>query len=95
LEKEVRLRPYSFEDSKTGKKIRGISVYQQVGREWEKLENFFRDPESKTEHAMGSRSQRVIRRSTTRDDWMAYFIRVRKFLMAYADEHIYPQHQEA
>jgi hypothetical protein len=89
FEEEVRLRPYNFEGD-DGKKIRGITVSQLDGREWEKLPNYFFEKETKeTKHGFPEPEGNT--KKYDRDDWKAHFIRARKFLINYVEEHIVPE----
>lgn len=85
-EKEIRLAPYSFLDEKTGKPKRGLTLeqggqklvsayqtYDETKKEW-KTKKGFPLPEGDT-------------KSFDTDDWKAYFITRRKYLLEEMKKH--------
>lgn len=83
LTKEVILRPYSFEDD-NGKLRKGITVIQNG----DKIASYFYDVEGKKNiNGYPTPDQKKVK-SFDKDDWKIYFIEVRKFLIAYAENNI-------
>jgi hypothetical protein len=93
LSKEVRLRPFSFEDE--GEEIRGMEVMQpdKNGDFKVKITNFFRDPEGQA-NINGYPEPEGDTGDYSKDDWKIYFMQCRKFLINYAKIHIAPKLQE-
>jgi hypothetical protein len=83
LSREVRLAPYAFTDD-NGREQRGISVTQGE----DKIKNFFYDGEKATN---GFPEPEGDTENYTKEDWKIHFLRVRKFLINYATEHIIPE----
>lgn len=81
LKKEVVLSPYNFDDEK-GKNKKGLTVYQDEN----KIENYFYDTEKK-EVSNGYPAIEGDTKSFDSDDWKIYFMKARKFLIAYTAEH--------
>jgi len=82
---KVSIQPYSFPSEKTGKPVRGVNIYQKSDKvlshfwDGEKVINGL--PEVDKEEAKGFDS----------DDWISHFTTVRKFLVAYIEEHVRPK----
>lgn len=76
----VVLQPYSFEDRKTGKTRRGISVTQTAeGGEEVKIKNYYWDEEKK--ESCNGIPQPKIKKTMTSDDWKLYFSGIRVWLI--------------
>ena len=91
LSKPVRLRPFSFTSQDTNKPIKGVSLQQQddLG-DWEKVPNFFFDPDKKVPlHGFPEPSGNTKKYNT--DDWKVYFIQVKKFLIGYCEQTVIPK----
>lgn len=82
---KVGMQPYSF-TKENGKEARGVSVWQKT----DKVQSFFRDFE-KNEDINGIPQPEGDTSKYDKDDWRIHFIKVRKFLVAYAKEHIVPK----
>lgn len=83
--KRVGISPYAFENEK-GRMVKGVSVWQES----DKVLNFFYDFDAKKElHGFPVPEGDTSEYKT--DDWKIHFIKVRKFLTAYAKEHIVPK----
>jgi len=86
FDKDVTLRPYSFEDEK--KKLRrGVSVEQ----EGEKIKSFFYDPEKKKSINGVPEVSKKDAEGYDKDDWKMHFIKVRKFLVKYIEDNVAPK----
>lgn len=89
-DKEVKLVPYSFEDEKTKKTKRGITVYQED----KKINGYYHEMKAdkksgkETLHAINGYPE-VPKESKTwdSDDWKIYFTQARKFLVAQLEKH--------
>lgn len=82
--KRATLSPYSFENDK-GKIVKGVTVYQGDA----KVMNFFYDFEKKAAlHDFPTPEGDTT--GYDQDDWKVHFIKVRKFLVKYAKEHVVP-----
>jgi hypothetical protein len=93
LDEEVRLRPYSFKAKDNDKMLRGITVSQmdENGREWEKLPNHFYNKDTQENlHGYPKPEPLAKGEKYDKDDWTAYFIKVRKFLIGYAEQQVIP-----
>lgn len=75
LSKEVVIAPYSFEDDR-GKSRKGLSIYQDD----KKVENYYYDSEKK-ESLNGLPAPEGDVKEYDSDDWKAYYLSVRKFLV--------------
>lgn len=90
ISKPVKFRPFSFTSQDNGKPVRGVSLQQQdeLG-DWEKIPNFFFDPDKKKAlHGFPEPSGNT--KKYTKDDWKVYFIQVKKFLIGYCEQSIIP-----
>ena len=82
LDEPVRFVPYSFDDEKTGKNKKGVTIYQMVEGKEEKLKNFFYDEETKKvcngypEIPAGHGKKAV-----SKDEWKIYFATARLFMV--------------
>ena len=85
LTREVRLAPFAFTDQE-GREVRGISVTQGE----EKIKNYFYDPEAKTP-INGYPIPDGDTDAYGKEDWKIYFLQARKFLIAYAQEQVFPK----
>jgi len=74
--KPVKVIPYSFEDKKTKKLKKGVTVYQGDA----KIPSFFSDENNKPINGFP-----VVEdgKQMDKDDWKVYFISARKFLVEY------------
>lgn len=85
VEKEVILTPYSFEDS-NGKLQRGISIKQHD----EKILNHYssyNEKKKKWESVKGFPTPEGDTKKFDSDDWKAYFIKARKYLLSEFEKH--------
>lgn len=94
LKEVVEIAPFSFQDEKTGKIRRGVTV-KQAGKEWkdDKVPNFFykAGPEgSRGENINGYPTPEGDTSKYTKDDWKIYFLQARKFLTGYVEEKYIP-----
>lgn len=82
---KVTIQPYSFPSEKTGKPVRGVNIYQNgdkvLSHFWDGEKAVNGIPEVDKEEAKNYDS----------DDWTAHFTKVRKFLVAYTEEHVRPK----
>lgn len=76
----VVLQPYSFEDRKTGKTRRGISITQvnSAGEEV-KIKNYYWNEEKK--EPCNGIPQPTVKKKMTSDDWKLYFTEIRVWLI--------------
>lgn len=79
--KEVAIKPYAFQDEKTGKLKKGVSVFQT-----DKVSNFFYDGE-KNLHGFPTPKKQDM----SKDEWKLYFLECRIFLVGFAKENIVPK----
>lgn len=92
LNKEVKLSPFDFEDDK-GKIRQGITVYQDN----EKIQNFFvevsKDDKGNNvyKNVNGYPEPDGDKSEYDSDDWKAYYIKARKFVIAYITENVIPK----
>lgn len=86
----VRFAPYAFEDE-NGRERRGVSMTQQPEGASEpiKLGSYFYDFEAK-EAINGYPTPEGDTESYDKEDWKIYYLKVRKFLLAYTLEHVKP-----
>lgn len=77
MDQEVKFVPYSFEDEKTKKNKKGVTIYQAG----EKIENFYYDKESK-KNLYGYPTPEIKKGEPwDNEDWKLYFGVARKFLV--------------
>lgn len=82
MDQPVRLVPYSFDDEKTKKNKKGVTIYQMVNGKEEKVKNFFYDEETKKvcngypEIPAGHGKKPV-----SKDEWKIYFAQARLFMI--------------
>ena len=90
LTKPIRFRPYSFEDEKTKKEVRGMEMSQEnaEGKFLNKAQNFFKDPETKENLNGFPAPDDEDTTGYDADDWKIYFMKCRKFLIKYTNENI-------
>jgi len=95
LSKEVRLRPFNFEDRQSHEEVRGMEVMQpnEQGEFKTKITNFFRDAEKK-ENINGFPNPEGETADYSKDDWKIYFLSARKFLINYTKENICPKFRD-
>ena len=87
MSKPLRIAPYDFEDSNTGKRRKGITL-MQAG---EKVDNYFNvKVGDKYEYRHGFPEPENPKKMD-KDDWKVYFIKVTKFLRNYINETIIPK----
>jgi len=82
----VELKPYSFEDEKTGKPKRGITIFQNG----EKLTSAYQDYDETKKEWKTKKGFPLPEGDTTKfdtDDWKAYFISRRKYLLKELEKH--------
>lgn len=82
---KVGMQPYVFTKD-NGKEARGVTVWQTS----DKVLSYFRDFE-KNEDKNGIPQPEGDTEKYDKDDWRIHFIKVRKFLVSYAKEHIVPK----
>jgi len=89
--KPMTVRPYDFVD-KNEKRVTGVSITQE-GHGWrdDKAPDFFYDFEKKTYKHDFPKAAHTKTNPFDKDDWKAYFIGVKKFLLAYVTMTIAPQ----
>lgn len=80
-EKEVRIRPYAFEDENTGKQKRGVTFWQDE----QKVPDFFWDGKKKLH---GFPEPEGDTSTYSKDEWKMYFLKARIFLIKYNKENI-------
>lgn len=85
--KEVTFRPYSFEDD--GREVRGVAISQ----DGEVHKNFFWDYEN-NKAINGLPVPAEDTEGYSKDDWKMHFIGVRKFLIEYYTEKVFPRFQK-
>jgi len=83
--KEIRLAPFAFTSEDTGREIRGVTVEQ----DGEKIKNYFYDAEKK-EVLHDFPVPEGDTDDYTKEDWKIHFLKVRKFLISYATEKVFP-----
>lgn len=86
LKKAITLSPYDFED-KDGKKVTGLTVTQNGV----KLSDYFYDFETKKYKHDFPKADHSAKKPYDKDDWKAYFIGVKKFLLAYVELALLPK----
>jgi len=87
LEGFVSLVPYSLESKKTGKTLKGITVYQDN----KKIEGFFYDKIEKVNINGFPEVDQEKAKTYDKDDWKIYFLSVKKFLVKYTEDNIIPK----
>lgn len=86
LTKPIVIRPYDFEDDKK-QKVVGVTL-TQLG---EKLTDHFYDFSTKTYKFDFPKAAHTKTTPYDKDDWKAYFLGVKKFLLAYVAMNIAPK----
>lgn len=81
---KISVQPYAFINEKNGKPVRGVNIYQKS----DKVLSHFWDGE-KAINGIPEVEQSAYETFTS-EDWTVHFITVRKFLVAYIDEHVRP-----
>lgn len=96
LSKEVRIRPYSFTDEKTGKEVRGVEITHRDAEDkfTVKLKNYFYDSEKKVA-LNGYPTPEGDVAEYTKEDWKIFYLRARKFLIQYISENVIPRLSQA
>jgi hypothetical protein len=92
---EVRIRPYAFTPDGEDKTVTGVEITQRdrSGEFTRKVDSFF--------HAKGGAGKTIVKngfpipegetREYTSDDWQAFYVQVRRFLVNYTKEHVSPK----
>lgn len=90
ISKPMTVRPYDFVD-KNEKRVTGVSITQE-GHGWEdnKAPDFFYDFEKKAYKHDFPKAAHTKENPFDKDDWKAYFIGVKKFLVAYVTLSLIP-----
>lgn len=78
LTQPVEMSPYDFEDD-AGKRIVGMSIKQ----DGHKVKDFFYDFDKKKNLNGFPEPDKDKKKTYDKDDWKAYFLQVKKFLLAY------------
>lgn len=86
LTQEVYIAPYAFTDEENGREVRGVSVMQNKV----KIKNFFYDVENK-KAVNGYPIPEGDVREYTKEDWKIFYLKARKFLIAYVIENVLPK----
>jgi hypothetical protein len=87
MEKTVKVVPYSFPDPKDSKKKKqGVTIWQHNGTEEVKIQNYFYDPETKT-NINGFPTPKELKKARTSAQWKLYFGEVNEFLIDKIKEH--------
>lgn len=81
---KLSIKPYAFVGD-DGKKKMGVNIFQG-----DKLMNYFWDFDAK-KPLHGMPEPEGDKSTYDSDDWQMYYTKVRKFLIAYTEEHILPQ----
>lgn len=79
----VIIKPYSFEDDKTGKPRKGLSIIQNDV----KITNHFYDAEAR-ENVNGYPEPKGNTKKYKTDDWKLYFMMARKFLVENTEKYV-------
>lgn len=89
---EVRLRPYAFTDQTDGDEVKGIEVLQpdQSGDFAAKIGDFFKDQETKA-LINGYPIPQGDTDSYSKDQWKAYFLNARIFLVDHIKNNVIPR----
>jgi hypothetical protein len=87
LSKWVKLVPYDFDDENTGKKKRGLTVWQNDA----KVESKFTSYNSETKKFSYFEGFPEPEKNMESEDWKIYFIKVVKFLRKYTNDKIIPK----
>jgi hypothetical protein len=94
FEEEVRLRPYNYKPKGSEKTYIGIAVYQLNGREWDKLEGVFFNPETK-ENLLGYPGDFPKKNPKTKkydsNEIKIFNLKVIKFLTDYTTDNVIPK----
>jgi hypothetical protein len=92
---EVRIRPYAFIPEGEDKTVTGVEITQKdrSGNFTRKADSFF--------HAKAGDGKTIVKngfpkpdgdtRDYTSDDWQAFYVQVRRFLVNYTKEHVCPK----
>ncbi len=86
LDKWVKLVPYDFEDKNTGKKKRGLVIWQEQN----KIESKFTSYDKETKKFTYYEGFPEPEKKMDKEDWKIYFIKVVKFLRNYTNNKIVP-----
>ena len=88
LNRAVKIVPFAFDDEKSGKKRKGVTIWQhnvETGKN-ERVENYFYDKEGKKNINGYPEPKKKITKSNpegtlSKDQWKIYFAECREFLM--------------
>jgi len=86
LSSEVVIKPYSFDDKKTGKNRKGCSVIQGEN----KITNFFIKDLEDGKYEVANGYPPVPNQTMDKEDWKIYFLHARKFLVSFIEQQIIP-----
>lgn len=86
LKEAIEIKPYDFEDDNK-KKVVGVTLTQKG----EKLTDYFYDFATKTYKHDFPKAAHTTKKPYDKDDWKAYFLGVKKFLIAYVTLTIAPK----
>jgi len=89
MEKKVKIVPFSFDDEKTGKKKKGVTIYQKNAEGKSiRVPNFFYDAEVKVNiNGYPEPKMPKGKKTLSKDEWKAYFMTARLFLIEKITEH--------
>lgn len=82
---KVDIKPFSFTDE-NGKDKKGVTILQETN----KVTNYFYDIENK-KVMNGYPEPEGDKQNYDKDDWKAYYIKVKKFLVSYTEENVIPK----
>ena len=83
-DKNITLTPYSFEDEKTGKPRKGLTIYQNDGMEDRKIPDYYKRKEEGTDRIVSVNGYPEIPAEAENwqtDDWKLFYLQARKFLL--------------
>lgn len=86
LDKWMKIVPYDFEDKNTGKKKRGLVIWQEDA----KIESKFTSYDKETKKFSYYEGFPEPEKKMDKEDWKIYFIKVVKFLRTYTNNKIIP-----
>ena len=95
---EVRIRPYAFTPEGEEKTVTGVEITQKdrSGNFTRKVDSYFHSKagDGKTLIKNGFPKPDGDTREYTSDDWQAFYVQVRRFLVNYTKEHICPKFEQ-
>jgi hypothetical protein len=98
FDEEVRIRPYAFIPEGEDKTVTGVEITQKdrSGNFTRKVDSFFHSKagDGKTLIKNGFPKPEGDTRDYTSDDWQAFYVQVRRFLVNYTKENICPRFKD-